>query len=173
VRIDRPAENDVPDARAAPDVPSPVHEREAGDSPAVRYETRDRATYHAEYRAAVEAEYRAWHGSWDATAPALREAWANHESKWPSPERPAQSPHADTPGTWRGDGGRHLDLDANAEVDRGCERIREVGENIITPAIRRIETEDKDRHLTGLEYRLKSPDRLKEKWLMNWRQDLG
>jgi hypothetical protein len=157
VGIERLDEGDAPavdhDRRAAADVPAP----------AFQYETRDRETYYTEYRAAVEAEYRTARESWDGVAPQLREAWADHEKKWPSPERQCESPQPDIPGAWRGDGGRFLDPEANAEVDRGCDRIREVGENVITPALRHIEAQDPERKLIGLEYRLKGPDRLKEK----------
>lgn len=137
--------------------------RRAADAPAPEYEIWDRETYYAEYRAAVEAEYRAASEPWDGVAPQLRDAWADHEKKWPSPERQRESPQPDTPGAWRGDGGRYLDPEANAEVDRGCERIREVGENVITPALQQIEAQDPERKLVGLEYHLKGPDRLKEK----------
>jgi len=115
-------------------------------------ETRDRATYHAEYRAIVDAEYRATPDSWDAAVTELRSAWAAHEARWPSRKDSASPYRPDT-----------LDLEASAEVDRGCGRIREVGENVITPAMRAIEAEDPDRHLIGLEHRLKGEDRIKEK----------
>jgi hypothetical protein len=162
VRIDRPAESDEPrperpERRAAgapPDVP-----------PAARHETRDRATYAAEYRATVDAVYREHRAAraWDEAAPALREAWTGHEKKWSSPERPGPPPQPETPGSWRGDGGRYLAPDANAEADRGCARIREAGETAIIPAVRRIEAEDSGRRLAGLEYCFKGEDRLKEK----------
>ena len=61
------------------------------------------------------------------------------------------------------DGDRSLNPEANAEVERGCGQIREIAENIITPAMRAIESEDPDRHLTGLEHHLKGTERLKEK----------
>jgi hypothetical protein len=48
-------------------------------------------------------------------------------------------------------------------VDQGCDRVRETEETVVTPAMRRIEAEDPDRHLTGLEYRLKGKDRITEK----------
>jgi hypothetical protein len=141
------------------------HDRRAAGvpMPMLQYETRDRKTYYAEYRAAVEAEYRAASDSWDGAALQLRDAWADHEKKWPSPERQRESPQPDIPGAWRGDGGRYLGPEANAEVDRGCERIREASENVITPALRHIEAQDPERKLVGLEYHLKGPDRLKEK----------
>lgn len=48
-------------------------------------------------------------------------------------------------------------------IDQGCARVREIEENVTTPAMRRIESEDPDRHLVGLEHRLKGEDRLTEK----------
>ena len=52
-------------------------------------------------------------------------------------------------------------------VDRGCDRVREVEENVVTPAMLRIEAEDPDRRLSGLENRLKGKERLAEK-IINW-----
>lgn len=158
MRIDRPAEDDTPRAsqgsRAA-DMLSTADVRE----------TRDRVAYGTEYRATVDAAYREYSASrgWDEAAPALREAWENHEKKWPHPERTGPTVHPETPGAWRGNGDRYLAPDANAEVTRGCARIREVGETVITPAMRNIEAEDPSRHLAGLDHRLKGEDRLKEK----------
>jgi hypothetical protein len=48
-------------------------------------------------------------------------------------------------------------------VDRGCDRVREIEETVVTPAMRRIEAEDPDRRLVGLENRLKGRERLAEK----------
>lgn len=48
-------------------------------------------------------------------------------------------------------------------IDKGCESVRETEEAIVTPALRRIEAEDPDRHLVGLEFRLKERDRIEEK----------
>jgi len=48
-------------------------------------------------------------------------------------------------------------------IDRAYERVREIEQNTITPAMRRIEAEDPDRHLAGLDHRLKGRDRLDEK----------
>ena len=53
-------------------------------------------------------------------------------------------------------------------VDQGYERVREIEEQAVTPAMRRIEAEDPGRHLAGLEHRLKGQERLTEKvekWL--------
>jgi hypothetical protein len=118
----------------------------------VTHETRDRATYYAELRAAVDAEQRTTPEPSD-----LRQAWAAHEAKWPLTERPVAPPSPDTPGA------HCLSFDANTEVGRGCEKIRENGETVITPALRHIEAEDSDRHLIGFEHRLKGAERIKEK----------
>jgi len=70
-------------------------------------------------------------------------------------------------GGWRGDGNRCLDGVANAAVDRGCQRIREVEESVLSPAMRRLEGEDPGRELAGFEHRLKGADRIKEKVAMD------
>jgi hypothetical protein len=121
--------------------------REQADNQSVAPpETRDQQAYRAEYRATVEAAY-----TWDAAALELRQVWEAHETKWPSPD------DADS------DGDRSLNPEANAEVERGCGQIREIAENVITPAMRAIESEDPDRRLIGLEHHLKGTERLKEK----------
>jgi hypothetical protein len=48
-------------------------------------------------------------------------------------------------------------------IDEGCTRVRETEETIITPALRRIESEDPTRHLAGFDNRLKGKERLIEK----------
>lgn len=48
-------------------------------------------------------------------------------------------------------------------IDQGCARVREIEENVTTPAMRRIEAEDPSRHLVGLDHRLKGEERLAEK----------
>jgi hypothetical protein len=158
VRIDRPTEDDTPRhgaADRAADTPPPAAGNEAPD----------RVAYAADYRATVDAAYREHRTAreWDEAVPALRQAWETHEKKWTYPERTEPTVHPDIPGAWRGDGGRYLTPDANAEVTRGCSRIREVGETVITPAMRRIEAEDPQRQLVGLDHRLKGENRLKEK----------
>ena len=123
-----------------------VGREQADDQGVAPPETRDQQAYRAEYRATVEAVY-----TWDAAALELRQVWEAHETKWPSPEDA------------HGDGDRHLNPEANAEVESRCGQIREIAENIITPAMRALESEDPDRHLIGLEHCLKGTERLKEK----------
>jgi hypothetical protein len=48
-------------------------------------------------------------------------------------------------------------------VDRGCDRVREIEQSVITPAMLGIEAEDPNRCLAGLENRLKGRERLAEK----------
>jgi hypothetical protein len=48
-------------------------------------------------------------------------------------------------------------------IDQGYARVREIEEKTVTPAMRRIEAEDPDRHLAGLEHRLKGRQRVEEK----------
>jgi hypothetical protein len=119
---------------------------QADDQGVTTPETLDQQSYRVEYRATVEAAY-----TWDAAALELRQVWEAHETKWPSPDDA------------HGDCDRHLNPEANAEVERCCGRIREIAENIITPAMRALESEDPDRHLIGLEHHLKGTERLKEK----------
>lgn len=48
-------------------------------------------------------------------------------------------------------------------IDKGCEKIEKAEKEIVTPELRRIEAEDPERHLVGLDFRLKGKDRLSEK----------
>jgi hypothetical protein len=64
----------------------------------------------------------------------------------------------------------HVDLRVKADdayrshaIDQGCDRVREIEETVTTPALRRIEAEDPNRSLVGLEFRLKGRDRIEAK----------
>jgi hypothetical protein len=110
VGVDRPHEEvDTPDS---PDVQG---QRSGGhDSQAEDHELSSRqSAYFTEYKATVDAEYRAY------------------------------------------------------AIDQGCDRVEKIEKEIVTPAMRRIEAEDPDRQLVGLEYSLKGKDRLTEK-VSNW-----
>ena len=48
-------------------------------------------------------------------------------------------------------------------IDQGCARVEKLERETVTPAMLRIEAEDPDRTLIGLEHRLKGKDRLTEK----------
>lgn len=48
-------------------------------------------------------------------------------------------------------------------IDQAYEKVRDIERGTVTPAMKRIEAEDPERHLAGLENRLKGKDRLAEK----------
>jgi hypothetical protein len=88
----------------------------------------------------------------------------------------AQGAAAGRDSAGQGDGGsaarvaRNLEYRATVDtvnrayaIDQGYARVREIEEKTVTPAMRRIEAEDSDRHLAGLEHCLKGKDRLAEK----------
>lgn len=127
MRIDRPDEDDS--SAAGHDAPtvereSPVFVEHDGwaDSAA------DRTAFSLKYRANVEAAYQA---AWGEAVPAFARAWEELQEKDPDPERSRPTVRDD--GSWRGDGDRELNPARTAEVDRGSELIREVGENKIIP----------------------------------------
>jgi hypothetical protein len=100
--------------------------------------------------------------TWAEAAPELQASWRMLKERYGYEERPEPTPQADG-GSWRGKGGRTLDAVRNAEIDVGYARIREVGENVIVPAILRVAAEDPTRALAGFDRRIKGEDRLKEK----------
>jgi hypothetical protein len=119
------------------------------------------------YRALVDRAYGTARGptaqgAWAEAVPELRVAWEILKEKYGHEERAEPAPQADG-GSWRGKGGRALDAARNAEIDLGYARIREVGENVIVPAILRVAAEDPTRTLAGFDRRIKGEDRLKEK----------
>jgi hypothetical protein len=74
--------------------------------------------------------------------------------------RPEQPVH------WEGALAHRATVDAvyrRHAIDQGCARVEKLEREIVTPAMRRIEAEDPDRTLIGLEHRLKGKDRLTEK----------
>lgn len=48
-------------------------------------------------------------------------------------------------------------------IDEGCARVERIERETVTPAMRRVEAEDPDRYLAGLEHRLKERYRIEEK----------
>ena len=100
-------------------------------------------------RVEVEAAYLdAAREHWRATAhPAFEGEWTGYVRDHP---RPPEAPAS-------------VDEAAADTVRLGCREIRETEDKIVTPAMRRIEAEDPDRHLIGLEFRCKGEDRIMEK----------
>jgi hypothetical protein len=151
------------------DAPSPAETATDDSKPSAEgfAENGRRVAEQRMYRALVDHVYAMARApttpdAWAEAAPKLRVAWNILKEKYGYEQRPEPAPQADG-GSWRGKGGRTLDAASNAEVDRGYARIREVGENVIGPAILRIAAEDPTRTLAGFDRRIKSKDRLKEK----------
>jgi hypothetical protein len=151
------------------DAPSPAEAATDGSDPSVEAlaETGRRVVEQRMYRALVDHAYAMARGptaqdAWAEAAPELRVSWRILKEKYGYEERPEPAPQADG-GSWRGKGGRTLDAASNAEIDAGYARIREVGENVIVPAILRVAAEDPTRTLAGFDRRIKGEDRLKEK----------
>jgi hypothetical protein len=151
--VDRPEEDDLPR-------PDDTPRDAAGRTGRVAIEERDRSEYYDALRAAVDGVSAE---TWTATRERFQESWAGHCERWPQEARKPPDRSADPPGSWRGDSGRYLDSAANAEVEERCERIADIERTLITPAMREIESSDPNRHLSGLDHRLKGPDRLKDK----------
>jgi hypothetical protein len=151
------------------DAPSPAETATDDSKPSAEglAENGRRVAEQRMYRALVDHVYAMARApttpdAWAEAAPKLRVAWNILKEKYGYEQRPEPAPQADG-GSWRGKGGRTLDAASNAEVDRGYARIREVGENVIGPAILRIAAEDPTRTLAGFDCRIKGKDRLKEK----------
>lgn len=158
--LDRPDEDDAP-TTARRDSPTAERDPVAVDGDPADDSEAARAAYNIEYRALVDAEYAAAPDSWTEAVPALRRIWEDHEKQYPRPERSRPTQHPD--GSWHGPGDLKLNSAQNVELARGCQHIREVGENRIIPGMRRIEAEDTSRHLAGVQHGFKEADRLKEK----------
>ena len=129
------------------------------------------------YRALVDRAYETARGptaqdGWAEAVPALRASWEILKERYGHEERAEPAPQADG-GSWRGKGGRALDATANAEIELGYARIREVGENVIVPAILRVAAEDPTRTLAGFDCRIKGEERLKEKVADEMRSNAG
>ncbi len=145
-----------------------------GGGCAVPAETRSRQEYYVELRRAVSAEQsavarqnaaeeQAQSQKWGKAAEESRWMWGEYERKWPPDERPPVDTSVDPPGSWRGDRDRYLGRAGNARVEAACDRIAEREREKISPAMRRVESQDPDRHLVGFDDRLKGRDRIKEK----------
>jgi len=127
---------------------SPDASDESSDPGSGVVDGEDRTAYHLRYREVAEAEFlAAGRERWDAAKEGLAAEWRDCARRHPVR---AEVPPA-------------LDHAAIEKVKKGCDRIGEVEENIVTPAMLRIEAADPDRHLVGLEHRRKGQDRIMEK----------
>ena len=157
-----PADADPPPDREARRHAGPDTDQ-AADRPrlVILTDPERRAAEHLRYRAVAERSSDAAR-SWSEALPGFRAAWEKIKVKYGYTERGGSAAQP-ADGSWAGAGGRRLDDAQNKEIDRGCARIREVGERAIIPGVRAVEAQDPTRRLAGFEHRFKGPDRLKEK----------
>jgi hypothetical protein len=169
VAADWPNEADEPSEKN-----SKPPDSQTGGRRAVPAETNSRQEHYANQHEAVSAqqsatarqtaaEEQAAAEKWDKSAEESRWMWGEYQRRWPPEERPPVDNSADPPGSWRGDRDRYLDRTANDRVEAACDRIADREEGKISPAMRNVESQDAERHLTGFDYRLKGRDRIKEK----------
>jgi hypothetical protein len=175
VGADLPDEPDVP-----PDGQPDRRDDQAGDGgrsargSGAKAETRSRQECYDDLRAAEAANKAARarqatadeQGAWEKWQKDKEEScsmWSEYQRKWPPGERPQVDRSEDKPGTWRGEGNRKLDATANSQVEAACDQIANRERDMITPAMRAIESQDPDRHLVGLKHCRKGRDRIKEK----------
>jgi hypothetical protein len=111
----------------------------------------------------IAAEEQAAADTWSEKVTESRWIWSEYQRKWPPGERPPVDRSAGPPGSWRGEGNRFLEVADNSRVEAACDLIAEREREKITPALRAIENQDTNRHLTGFDDRLKGRDRIKEK----------
>jgi hypothetical protein len=165
VGVDWPGETGgPPDGESAPG-----GGRRSGGRP-VPAETRSRQEYYDELQRTVSAASRqsaaaeqAAAEKWTEAAERYRWMWNEYKRKWPPGERLPVDTSADPPGSWRADGDRFLPAATNKRVDAECRRVADRERDRISPAMRAVESQDPDRHLTGFDHRRKGRDRIKEK----------
>jgi hypothetical protein len=111
----------------------------------------------------ITAEEQAASDKWNENATQSRWMWTEYLRKWPPSERASTDKPADPPGSWHGEGNRDLNRAANDRVEAACDSIADREREKLTPAMHAVESQDPDRHLVGLDDRLKDRDRIKEK----------
>ena len=117
---------------------------------------------HARYRDTVDAAYQAaTRDAWARAVPELRAVWEDHKQRYP--ERSRAAPRTQPDGSWVADGQRRLTPEQNAEASKTCAHLRYEADQVILPAMRRVEGADPNRQLASLDRMLKGEDRLKEK----------
>jgi hypothetical protein len=136
-------------------------------------ETRSRTEYYVDLRTKVSAEQTAESGrtaadqqaaeaKWQKDSAESRSIWAEYQRKWP-PASPAETDKPSSQDASYPDRTRSLDDATNRKVEAECDLIADRERDKITPALQSIESQDPDRHLVGLDHRLKGRDRIKEK----------
>lgn len=162
---DRTGETPAPDRQGSPDVqasPETPGSREPRDGTEAATFRQQQIAEHARYRRVVDATYQdAARQAWAKATPDLRAVWEEHQEKFP--ERPRPTPHTGPDGGWAVDSNRKLTPEQNAEATKACADLRDEADQVILPAMRRLEAASPDGRLAGLEHMLKGEDRLKEK----------
>jgi hypothetical protein len=165
----------------ASDEHSNQQDGQSGSHRPVPAETRSREECYADQHEAVSAqqsatarqnaaEEQAAAEKWDKSAEESRWMWGEYQRRWPPDERPPVDTSADPPGSWRGDGDRFLPTATNRRVDTECNRIVDRERDLISPALRAVESQDPDRHLIGFDDCRKGRDRIKEKVYLTIKQ---
>jgi hypothetical protein len=117
---------------------------------------------HARYQRVADAAYQAAaRQAWAQAVPGLRGAWDDHTEKFPERTRP--TPHTQPDGGWAADGNRRLTPEQNAEATKAYADLRDEADQVILPAIYRVEAASPGGRLAGLNHMVKGEDRLKEK----------
>lgn len=131
--IDRAKEGDVPERGP---------ERSANADAIPPPDPRELVAENARYRTIVKETYAAAaaRDAWSLALPGLCSAWERHEERYP--ERTQPTPRTQPDGSWVADRNRELDPKQNADATMACAEIREEGERVILPAMRRVESAD-------------------------------
>jgi hypothetical protein len=170
------------DAAEQPDERPNVPADDGNQSRRDQIEPRSREEYDTQLRAATESPDRAepagrsepseptettkqaqLGSSWEETAELGLRIWAEYKRRWPETEHAPVDGSDHPPGSWRGDGDRFLKPSDNERIEAEYDRIVDLSENEIAPALRAIESQDPHRRLVGFEHHLKGLDRIKEK----------
>ena len=146
-------------AREIPAVPEQPGGWEAGDGAGSDAFRRRQIAAHVEYRERVAAADRAREArqAWAEGVPGLRAAWAEHLQN--HPQRSVVRPETQPDGSWAAGDGRGLNPEQNAEATKACADLRDEAEQVILPAMRRVEAASPDGTRAGLEHMLKGEDR--------------
>jgi len=161
VTVDRVDEGDAarrPADRPA-DTPADAPARPAGAPGQAEIERQ--AIVRRLHRVLVDHVYGVARDAWADAVPDLRAAWENHKQRYP--ERLRLTPHTTADGSWVAGPHRRLSPEQNAEASKACADIADEGRRNILPALKRVESAEEGRGLTGLNHMLKGEDRLKEK----------
>ncbi len=154
---------DTPDrARDTPAAPETPGSREPRDGPEAADFRQQQIAEHVRYHRVADAAYQAAaKQAWAEAVPGLRAAWEEHTEKFPERTRP--TPHTQPDGGWAADGNRRLTPEQNAEATKACADLRDEADQVILPAMHRVEAASPGGRLAGLDHMLKGEDRLKEK----------